>query len=203
MDTISVYFTKFLGKKILYKNKELTLHAVGLGFLLCMNGDLEFTSVPVDECKIICEDKREYMKFQIPFKLVVIKTEDGKYLPLDESTLKNDDEKEDDIVKTICKCAGITLQYFNKNHKKRKKELVQARQVHMIIRHLVIYKHELLSDVGAIYGKDHATVLNAKKRVLNALDGYDIEFRERFREAFDLTLTYYPDAHEKLNLKWL
>jgi hypothetical protein len=43
-----IHFAKFLGKKILWKNKELTLHAVGLGFLLCMNKKLEFIELPLD-----------------------------------------------------------------------------------------------------------------------------------------------------------
>ncbi len=89
-------------------------------------------------------------------------------------------------------------------HKYRKREYVQARQVHMVIRNLVIRRNESTADTGAVYGKDHATFLNAKKRVKNALDGYDTEFRERFRDAFLLTRSYYREkATKKLNLDWL
>ena len=198
------HFSKFLGKKILYKNQELTLHAVGLGFLLCMNGNFEFISLPADECKIICEDKNEYIRLQIPSDLIVFKTDTGEYRHADEMNLKNDDEKEAEIIKVICKCAGITLDELKSKYKKRKKELVQARQVHMVLRHLFIKKNDSLANIGAVYFKDHATVLHAKKAVINALDGFNIEFREKFREAFELTLSYYPDtAYKKLNLTWL
>jgi hypothetical protein len=204
MDSNMVHFSKFLGKKILCKNQELTLHAVGLGFLLCVNGNLEFISMPIGECKIVCEDRKEYMKYKVPSDLIVLKTNTGEYLYPNESNLKDDNEKEEKIVKAICDCAGTTLQNLKKNFKSRKKELVQARQVHMVIRHLIIKKNESLSEIGALYNKDHATVLYAKKRVLSALDGYDIEFIERFREAFEMTLSYYPDtAYKRLNLSWL
>jgi hypothetical protein len=204
MDTISVYFTKFLGKKILYKNQELTLHAVGLGFLLCMNGNLEFISIPIDECKIICEDKREYFKHHVPSDLVVFKDDRGEFRQANKLNMKHDDEKESKIIKTICQCAGITEYELKSNCKKRKRELVWARQLHMVLRHLFIKKNESLSQTGAIYYKDHATVLHAKKVVASALEGFDVEFRERFREVFELTLAYYPDtAYKKLNLTWL
>jgi hypothetical protein len=204
MNTDLVHFSKFLGRNILCKDKELTLYAVGIGFLLCTNGDLNFIPVSVDECKILCNDRNEYIKFEIPSTLVVLKTDKGEYQNAEGQIQKDEDKKEIDIINAICECIGITPGELKNNYKKRKKELVQARQVHMVIRNLLIRKSESLAQTGAIYNKDHATVLHAKKAVLNALDGYNVEFREKFRKAFELTLYYYPDtAYKKLNLSWL
>lgn len=202
MDTKRNHFAKVIGRNILHEKHEYTLYAVSFNHLLVLNSKPDPVRVEMDKCKIICKNEKEVREYGFPADTAIIKTDAGEYIKVDTSMTLSDDEKEDKILEVICKCVRITPEILRKNNKYRKSEFVKARQVHMVIRNLIIRK-ESTATTGAIYNKDHATFLHAKKKVLNALEGYDGEFREQFRKAFKLTKEYYPKVGEKLNLKWL
>jgi len=203
MDTKRNHFVKFIGNNVLYNEHEYTLYAVSYNHLLVLNSKPDPIKVEMDKCKIICKNKKEVRKYGLPADTAIIKTDTGEYIDVDSSMTLSDDEKENEILDVICKCVRITPEILRKNNKYRKGEFVKARQVHMVIRNLVIRHNESTATTGAIYNKDHATFLHAKKRVINALEGFDKEFREQFRGAFELTIEYFPNADKKLNLKWL
>lgn len=204
METKLTHYAKFLGRKVLHDGKEVILHAVYQSHLLCLNGKPEPYPVMIDECKLICDDENDFFKKNLPTELTVLRDGEGKYVAVVETDLMTDDEKEEEILTEICRCAGVKKEDLRKHTKTRKRELVQARQVHMVIRNKIIRPKESITVTATIYNKDHATYLNAQKRVFAALDGWDIEFREKFREAFELTRSFYKDsADKKLNLKWL
>lgn len=203
MDTNIKHYAKFMGKKVLHEGRELILHAIYQSHLLCLNGTPDPFPVSYEECKVICNDEADFFRHDIPCDIAVIREAGGKYKSAHTTDLMSDEEKEQEIIEVICKCAKVKPIDLYNNHKCRKKELVQARQVHMVIRNLVIKPKEPVANTAKIYGKDHTTFIHAKNKVLNALDGYDIEFREKFREAFELTKSFYPSAKKKLNLDWL
>lgn len=204
MNTKINHFAKFLGRKVLHKKNEYILHAVSLTHLLVLNGKPDPIAVAIDECRIICKDEQEVIKNGLPADIAIIKRGQGDYINIDRLRTLTDDEKEQEILNMICKCAYTTPEELQREYKTRKGEFVKARQVHMVIRNLVIRHNESTATTGAIYNKDHATFLHAKKRVINALEGFDKEFREQFRGAFEMTRMLYPEkAEEKFNLKWL
>jgi hypothetical protein len=204
MNSKLIHFSKFLGKKILHENREYILHAVSLGYLLVLDGTSEPTPKVIDECKIIANSQEEIIENNIPPELAVIK-KNNKYTNADLLLGKSDEEIENDILDTICDCAGITRHELA-TFKSRRIEFRQSRQIHMTIKYLLIRnKKDSLSKIGAIYGLDHATVLHAIEKVQASLNGFDDDFKERFHEVWEIVEKHYPDRADKneLNLKWL
>jgi hypothetical protein len=204
MDT-RILFARHLGEKVLWKNeKELTLHGVTVDNLLCMNGGPEYIPVSIEDCKIIVSYNLG-IDAPIPPQFAVVKTSDG-YKSLEQSgASRNGSEEANEIkiVNKLCECAGITYEQLNKNAKTRKNEFSEPRQIHMAIRQLIT-RNESLAQTGSIYDKDHATVLHAIKKVRRALEGWDIQFREKYRAAWELTFSIYPHkASLTFNLEWL
>lgn len=196
----TVYFAKFLGKKILHENKEYILQSVSLDHISVYNGSINPIPKAIDECRIIFNNEKDVENAFIPPELATIRRGDV-YLDADIVLGKSNDAIEDDILETICNCVGITKTDIQA--KTRKREIAQSRQMHMAIRFKLIKNEaESLEKVGAIYGKDHATVLHAIKTVKNALHGFDIPFRERYRKAWKKVDAYYP-KQEHFNLNWL
>ena len=196
----TVYFAKFLGKKVLHENKEYILQSVSLDHLSVLNGSEVPIPKAIGECRIIFNNEKDVEDAFIPNELATIRKGDV-YLDAEIVLGKSEDAIEDDILETICNCVGITKSDLKTNTRKR--EMAQSRQMHMAIRFLLIKEEkESLAKVGAIYNKDHATVLHAIKTVKNALNGFDIPFRERYRKAWEKVDAYYPNQ-KHFNLNWL
>lgn len=196
----TVHFAKFLGKKVLHEDKEYILQSVSLDHLSVYNGSVRPIPKAIDECRIIFNNEKEVEDAFIPNELATIRKGDV-YLDAEIVLGKSEDAIEDDILETICNCVGITKSDLKTNTRKR--EIAQSRQMHMAIRFKLIKNEaESLAKVGAIYNKDHATVLHAIKTVQNALNGFDIPFREKYRKAWKKVDAYYPNQ-EHFNLNWL
>lgn len=200
----TVHFAKFLGKKILHENKEYILQSISLDHLSVLNGSEVPIPKAIRECKIICDYPEQVRKHEVPPELVVIRG-NNEYINADLLLGRSDEEIENDILDAICYCAGITRHELE-TVKSRKIEYRQSRQMHMVIRYFLIKnKKETLSRVGSIYGLDHATVVHATEKIKAALNGFDIDFREKFREVWDMVSKTYPERAKKheLNLNWL
>lgn len=109
---------------------------------------------------------------------------------------------ENEIINLICKCSDVTKEeLLNKEHfKNRKRELVTARQLHMSFVKLSLRKSQKAS--GAIYGKDHATVIHSIKTIKNLVET-DKNYRIQFSELFEKMIEYDHSLIERLNLKYL
>lgn len=81
------------------------------------------------------------------------------------------------ITSAVCQSYGVA--YDQINVKSRKRELVEPRQVIMTLLNTVA--RYSLANAGFLFGKDHATVLHAKKTISNFIDT-DEEFREKIKE---------------------
>lgn len=69
------------------------------------------------------------------------------------------------FVETICKCAEVTPEALAADWKSRKRELVEARQMHMLAR-VRIFKLSF-TEAASIYRKDHATAHHAVRTMCN------------------------------------
>ncbi len=201
MENKIYHFAKFLGKKILTGDgMELKLTAVCEDNLVCQNRATKYILDPAD-CKIIINNRKEMMLHRLPTEMVVIRDKNGLITPEMNGHEMNIIESE--ILTTILACAGVTEEAM-KNKTYRKRELVEARQLHMVIRNLVIRRNETVQETANVYEKNHATFLHAKNKIINALTGYDVRLREKYRDVFALLYSYYPEiAPAVFNLEWL
>jgi len=84
----------------------------------------------------------------------------------------------DDIVS---ESFGVTVERMKAEDRKRKREEVEARQFAMWWRER--NTKETLADIGMMYGgRDHSTVLHAKKTVNNLMETNKV-FREKAEDA--------------------
>jgi len=201
MDTVKVNFAKRLGNKILHEEKQLILYSVTQGnYILALNGDSTPKPYLIDECKIIAT-KDEIESQVIPLELAVIPAA-GRFISAIQIFSETLQEKEDEIVLELCRCAGITYNQFMTN-KTRKRDYVQARQIHTaVIKLFTAPKGATLTDIGDVHDYDHSSVLHCVKVVKNVAD--DFIMRKKFESAFRLIAIKFPDtAHKHINLDWL
>lgn len=69
--------------------------------------------------------------------------------------------------------------------KNRKREVVEARQVLMVYRHKTLKKSQ--AEAAKPYGKDHATVIHAKKTIKNLLETNTI-FKDKYERFYKCVL---------------
>lgn len=204
MDIKASEFAKQLGKKVLHNEREYILYGVTSNHLLCLNGTSTPFPVAYDECKMIFDSFDEYERLSrenfLPASYVVIRDNDKYIHPGQISTIT---QEETQILNLICQCAKTTPTELLNNYKSRKKELVQARMVHMTIRKCILFKTEYLSRTGYVYHKDHSTASRAIKIVSESLNGYDVNFRERFRPVWGYIKENFNQIGEEINLNWL
>jgi len=147
--------------------------------------------------------------FAVGNQMLVLLDENGKMLitGVDECFLPekfySDKRKENLLIDIICENAGIKKSDFYKNSKTKLREYVQARQLHFFILVNFLKNSKTITEIGHIHGKSHATVLHSVAVVDKAINGFDIEFREKYKQVFELINTLFPDASKKINLKWL
>lgn len=179
-------FAKHLGKSVLHLDEEYLSYGVTKEHILCTNSDNKTIPVPYIGTKLVFESQDDFKNSGMPSGLSIVR-QNGKFVPAMEET---DIDKENQILILACQCAKVDLDELNRNHKVKKRELVQVRQIHMTVRQSLSRKESLVKT-GAIYHKDHATVLHAKKRFKQALEGYDNEFLEKYRSVFELIKTKF------------
>jgi hypothetical protein len=199
MDT-RILFARHLGEKVLYENKEYILYGITSGYALCINDKSDPFPVPFKESKLIFNSQEEFKETEAPASMSIVKTEIG-YTDAQEET---DIDRENTILLIACKCAGIYLDELYNTTKNRKRELVEVRQIHMTVRQRLT-RTESLAKTGKIYGKDHATVLHAMNKIDTALNGFDINLREKYRPVFEFIKDKYGEKGKAQfnNLEWL
>lgn len=87
----------------------------------------------------------------------------------------------------VCECSGIEKEQLLETSKKRKRELVLARQVHMTFLNVTFGLS--LSSAGNYYNKDHATVIHACKTI-QSLFQTNKHFRHQYSRAIDHCINY-------------
>lgn len=174
-------FVNHLGKTVLHLEEEYLSYGITREHMICLNRESKKIPVPYIGTKLIFESQEEFRTSGMPSGLSIVR-QNGKFVPAMKET---DIDKENQILILACQCAKVDLDELNKNHKSKKRELVQVRQIHMAVRQL-LSRNESLQKTGYIYHKDHATVLHAKKKIEQALEGYDKDFLEKYREVFEL-----------------
>ena len=109
---------------------------------------------------------------------------------------------ENEIIGLICKLTPVNMSELSdvNTFKSRKKELVVARQLHMVFKNLAL--SETLDASGWTYRKDHATVIYAIKTMQNLVET-DRKFREQYRPLFERMIQIDHTLSERLNLKYL
>jgi len=199
MESKIIAFARHLDKKILWENeKELTLYAVTSKKLMCRNDESRLQSVHFDESRLLFDSQQEFKDSGLEPNLCAVKSEEGGYTQAIQET---DIDIENQILLTACQCAEVSIS--DVREKTRKAASVEVRQIHFIIRQKFT-RVESLAATGIIYDKDHATVLSSIKKIINALDGFNIPFREKYRPVFELIKKKYPKkASSTFNLDWL
>ena len=69
------------------------------------------------------------------------------------------------FLEEIIRVTNVDPEILRNNTKFRRREYVVARQLHMMVRHIVFKMSQAKS--GTVYGKDHASVLHGIKTILN------------------------------------
>lgn len=83
------------------------------------------------------------------------------------------------LYRMVCTYYGFTIEQVN--NKTRKREIVQVRQIAMVLYHL--FCKISLAEIGHICGdKDHATILHARRTISNLLDTHYGNLRNEFVE---------------------
>ena len=101
------------------------------------------------------------------------------------------------IIDTVLEYYGVDRDRFFANLKRQKKDLVMQRQLCMIF--IKKYTTLSLSKTGGMFGKDHTTVLHAKRKIYGYMDSYQ-SFRNEFNELDELIgirLKSVPDEREE------
>ena len=94
--------------------------------------------------------------------------------------------KQNRLLDIVCNCARIDKKELLLNRTK-KREFVIPRQVHMAFLHKTFSISQ--DEVGAIYDRDHATVLHSCKTVKNEINTY-ADYREKWAPVIDFCLEY-------------
>lgn len=112
---------------------------------------------------------------------------------------ENKEEKLDAVVTPdpVDVVSKIVWEAFGKNFimlqkKTKSPEYAFPRQVHMTLTQLSGFSQ---SESGAVFGKDHATALHAKRAVKNTLDSkYPAKYYAKAKICIDKFTEYYPNA---------
>lgn len=98
-------------------------------------------------------------------------------------------DMEDVFVRILESETGISKEEAKMKHKVRKGELVEFRYLHMLFRNAIMGLSLSLS--GAIYHKDHATTLHAKKKLSEWFQN-----DKCFRSMYSETIKFITDLNE-------
>ena len=185
MNTIQAHFANHLGKKICYKfgteqQKILYVDAVKLDNIVASQS---ITGVLINleykDCMLVFEDRNEVAQKDIPVNICLISNSSGQLNPIENKKSNNDISSE--LLNILCDCTGVTVDELMKNNKNRSLSYKWPRQIKMCV-NFKLFGFSLAKS-ALEFGQDHATCLNAYKRI-NSLIETDHEFREIFRDAF-------------------
>ena len=101
----------------------------------------------------------------------------------------------DTMFNLIHTSTGFSKGFLITTRRSRKRHLVEPRQVIMSLSNC-LFRNETLRESGAIFGKDHATVLNARK-VVSSLMQTSREFKETYASVFNYAKSINKKAVEK------
>nr|WP_320022067.1 helix-turn-helix domain-containing protein [uncultured Draconibacterium sp.] len=203
MRNIQSYFAEYLGKPILYKDKELPLIGIGLKTLSLYNGTTAHITANVEDCKIIADSKEEVIEKAMPTAIAIVRTGDENNILVSAVTLIGPSkiERFKEIETQLINLSGLSKEdYYGK--RTRKREVVWCRQIHMtIFRRIMKYS---FARSAAIFGRDHATAISSGKKID---DTYleDREWREVFNDVFvTLVRKYGKEGARAFNgLTWI
>ena len=196
MRTLPEYFASHLGKKILYNDHQYTLQKVAMYEVDGHSESGETVTLPIDECTLVFTDYHEFKSSLIPKHLCLFfdagiggYKKKANRLPSRQIEAK--------IVSIICDASLITIEELQ-SEKSRKREYVEAKQLHMTIMHKMF--GFTLVMAGKIYNKDHATVLHSVKTVINLLQT-DKNYFIKYADVFDILVDQFGQtAIEVFNL---
>lgn len=92
-----------------------------------------------------------------------------------------------DFVAVICRCLDVDPDKLTSNTRSRKRELVWARQLHMLTLNKIF--NYTSGAAGAVYGKDHATAMHAFKTQLGLYET-DKFYREITKDFWEMYEKY-------------
>lgn len=199
MNSIQAHFANHLGKKICCnfgeeQQKELILKSVELTHVTALNGNPnEPITVAYEECRLIFNSTKELSEVKAPEELSLIRVE-SNLIPATKMVRKSWETVKKELETIGCNCSKISIDEFNANIKKRKKEYLWPRQVVLS----VLHKLENLSaaKAGDLYDKDHATTLSSVKAI-RSLTETDRIWINQYRDMLDYIIDFYK---EKANL---
>lgn len=197
MRTLPEYFASHLGKKILYNDHQYTLQKVAMYEVDGHSESGETVTLPIDECTLVFTDYHEFLITSLPSAIILFYDETtSRYVQRSQKlTLEQLNQK---VVSYICDAAGVSVSELKITKEWRKRELVEARQLHMTI--LKKFFNHTYASAGKIYEKDHATAMHAVKTVLNLLQT-DKNYFIKYADVFDILVDQFGQtAIEVFNL---
>lgn len=190
---VQQHFAKYLGKPIwnLRTEQRVTLTAVRKDCLLFLNGKPTEQQGDFNDFKILCASDGEVFENDIPIDLAVVEIETTvvrktlKYTPV--TFLAK-------VKKLVYEPRQLTDDIMWKNRRNRKRIYLVPRQVVMSA-YFCAFENKGVSQsaAGAVYGLDHATLLNAVKACNDLLDTSYV-FREEYKPVWELILQVNPKS---------
>lgn len=111
----------------------------------------------------------------------------GEFVAAAAAGLDLNGPNEADFASVICRCLEVNPAELTGNTSSRKRELVWARQLHMLTLHKIF--NYSTGAAGAVYGKDHATVLHAIKTQLGLYET-DKYYRKKTEDFWEMYKKY-------------
>lgn len=197
MRTLPEYFASHLGKKILYNDHQYTLQKVAMFEVDGQTESGEQVVLPIDECTLVFTDYHEFLSANLPSnKFLFYDETTSRYVQrVQRLTLEQLNQK---IISYICDAAGVSVGELKITKAWRKRELVEARQLHMTI--LKKLFNNSYASAAKIYDKYHATAFHAAKTVLNLVET-DKNYFIKYADVFDILVDQFGQtAVEVFNL---
>lgn len=184
---VQQHFAKFLGKKIWNLKTEQTvlLTAVRADGIMFLNGKPAEQKGEFNDFKLLISDDDDIVKLDLPIDLALI--------PIQQVSVRRPVSYTPDIfLKTIKKIvystANLTDTIMHENRNSRKTVYRESRQVIMAA-YFCAFENKGISqsEAASIYGKDHATCVNAINVCNNQIDTNPV-FREKYSKVWNTVL---------------
>lgn len=193
MDT-HVHFAKYIGKNVWDEEnkKSVMLKGVKEHSLLFMDEFSKERESALGNFKIVVEDDREVFENNIPPDLAVV--------IMFQETVRNAQDLSPEVFLKKVKDIVYEINDIDENtmvkHKKtRERKYLEPRHI-IMSSYYAAFKDHLRFNMtykvaGGLYGKDHATAINALKKVNNYLDTNKV-YRERYEGVWNLVKSVNP-----------
>ena len=191
---VQSHFAKYLGSPIWNEDSKAVVKLVGLrkDYLVYQNGKPEEEHGMYPDFNLIVKNKEDVLKNNLPENLAVIvvggiATKVTAITP--ETFLKR-------LKSIIYAPLNLTDKIMLANHRSRKRELVEARQLIMAAYFCAWERHPrfntiTLAEAGRVFLLDHATVLHAIKTVNNLIDT-DKAYKEYYSPVWQKVMSVNP-----------